>query len=410
MALFIRNIFYDCLKYLEKDVFLIITGARQVGKTTLLKQIYKHLKEKGQPVYFINLEDPDYLKLLNKHPRNIFNLYQYPEEKKSFILIDEIQYLNNPTNFLKYLYDEYADRMQLIVSGSSAFYLDVKFKDSLAGRKKIFTLPTLTLDEFLIFKERSELSDMVKKIPVQQLTLQHLPLSAQREIEKYMNEYMIYGGYPRVVLSTDPNEKTEILQELLTSYIKKDILESGIKNNQNVLALLKILADQTGSLLNVNSLSRVLRLSHSAIENYIFILKKAFILITIPPFNRNIRSEIRKMPKVFFADTGLRNALLKNFEPLDLRRDRGDLYENFIFRQLFDRVSIDEIKFWRTQQGNEVDFVISDRFAYEVKYQAEMIRLSKYTKFLKTYPDISLKFIYRVGQPLEKHRDIFLRF
>jgi len=410
MAIFIRNIFYDCLKYLDKDVFLIITGARQVGKTTLLKQIYRYLEEQGQPVYFINLEDPDYLKLLNEHPRNIFNLYQYPEEKKSFILVDEIQYLDNPTNFLKYLYDEYADHMQLIVSGSSAFYLDVKFKDSLAGRKKIFTLPTLTLDEFLTFKERPELSDMVKKIPVRQLTIQHLPLSAQREIENYINEYMIYGGYPRVVLSTDPHEKIEILLELLTSYIKKDILESGIKNDQNVLALLRILADQTGSLLNVNSLSKILRLSHSAIENYIYILKKAFILFTISPFAHNIRSEIRKMPKIFFADTGLRNALLKNFEPLGLRRDRGDLYENFIFRQLSDRVSIDEIKFWRTQQGNEVDFVISDRFAYEVKFQAEMIQLSKYTKFLKNYPNISLKFIYRVGQPVEAGKDIFFKF
>ena len=141
----------------------IITGARQVGKTTILKQIENYLIEKGFPAFYINLEDPDYLHLLNDHPRNIFNLFSLPEDRKIYFLVDEVQYLNNPSNFLKYLYDEFSKRIKLIVSGS-AFYMDTKFKDSLAGRKKVFILYTLSFDEFLKFNNKPEMAGLISEI------------------------------------------------------------------------------------------------------------------------------------------------------------------------------------------------------------------------------------------------------
>ena len=145
-----RNLYYKCLEHLKRDEITIITGARQVGKTTILKQIKSHLAGKGLPAFYINLEDPDYLQLLNEHPKNIFRLYSLPKNQKIYFLVDEVQYLENPTNFLKYLYDEsskdinllrdkVSNGTKLIVSGSSAFYMDIKFKDSLAGRKKFLS-------------------------------------------------------------------------------------------------------------------------------------------------------------------------------------------------------------------------------------------------------------------------------
>ncbi len=157
-----RNLFEYLVADLNTRSFIIITGARQVGKTTLLKQFLNDLQEQKHSVYYVNLEDPDFLDSLNEHPKNIFSLFTIDKKQKNIFLIDEIQYLNNPTNFLKYLYDEYADFVKLYVTGSSAFYLDAKFKDSLAGRKKIYILNTLSLDEFLLFIRRKESGEISK--------------------------------------------------------------------------------------------------------------------------------------------------------------------------------------------------------------------------------------------------------
>lgn len=396
--MFVRNLFQSLVDNLDSNQSIIITGARQVGKTTLLKQFLNYLLDHSYSAFYITLEDPDFLRTLNEHPKNLFLLFPIKEKQKNIFLIDEVQYLDNPTNFLKYLYDEYSDKIKLYVTGSSAFYLDSKFKDSLAGRKKLYFMNTLSLDEFLLFKGESDLAKSVRNLPYNHLDTKTLPIAFRRTLFRYINEYMTYGGYPRVVLSETNEEKEEILFELITSYIKKDVIESGIKNSQQVLDLLKILATQCGNLLNINSLSKLLRVSFTAVENYLFTLQKAFILSTIRPFTRNIRNEIKKMPKLYFNDIGLRNALLKDFRSLDLKQDRGQIFENFIFRMFLDRVAADEIKFWRNQQGNEVDFIVKEELACEVKFNLEAINLRKYRSFKKLYPQIPLHFIFHEGQ------------
>ena len=394
-----RNLFTACLKHLQAPETLIITGARQVGKTTLLRQILAHLQAQGEPAFFANLEDPEYLELLNAHPRNLLRLFDFPEGKRAYVLIDEIQYLDNPTHFLKYLYDEHAAQLKLIVTGSSAFYMDKKFRDSLAGRKRIFHLYTLSLDEFLRFRQRDDLAQIVQAIPYSALRLDDLPLAQQREVSDFIDQYMMFGGYPRVALADSHGDKVAVLQELLFSYTKKDILESGIRNEQNVLRLLQTLAAQTGHLLNVNTLARTLRLSNTAIENYLYILQKSFHVTTIRPFFRNLPKEIRRMPKLYFLDLGLRNMLLKDFRRPEARPDAGALYENFIFRQFLDRLSLEEIQFWRTQQKNEVDFILNGELACEVKFSPENVKLSKYKAFRAAHPNIPLRIIYHTGQP-----------
>ena len=405
-----RNLFTACLKHLPEPETLIITGARQVGKTTLLRQILAHLQAQDEPVFFVNLEDPEYLELLNAHPRNLLRLFAFPERKRAYVLIDEIQYLANPTNFLKYLYDEHAPQLKLIVSGSSAFYMDKKFRDSLAGRKRIFHLYTLSLDEFLRFRQRDDLADLVQAIPYTALRLDDLPLAQQREVSEFIDRYMMYGGYPRVALADTYADKVAVLQELLFSYTKKDILESGIRNEQNVLRLLQTLAAQTGHLLNVNTLAKTLRLSNTAIENYLYILQKSFHVATIRPFFRNLPKEIRRMPKLYFLDMGLRNMLLKDFRRPEQRSDAGALYENFIFRQFLDRLPLEEIQFWRTQQKNEVDFILAGEVACEVKFSVEQVKPAKYKAFRTAHPGIPLHILYHTGQPPATGELRFWRF
>ena len=401
-----RKLFNQLVRDLSFNLFVVITGARQVGKTTLLKQFLSYLREKKVQAFYINLEDPDFLNLLDEHPKNIFSLHPVTENEKVIFLIDEIQYLKNPTNFLKYLYDEFSDRLQLFVTGSSAFYLDTRFKDSLAGRKKVYIMNTLHLSEYLQFMNEEKLAQLVDSITYDQLSIDKIPATYKRELERNINMYMTYGGYPAVALAKTEEDKQEILRELVHSYIKKDVSESGIKNDQNVFNLLKILASQSGNLLNINSLAKVLRVSNTAIENYLYILRKSFILYFIQPFSKNIRSEIKKMPKVYFADLGLRNVLLKDFRPLDLKQDKGQVYENFIFRQFLDRLPNDEIKFWRHQQGNEVDYIIQDTFACEVKYNLDMVNPNKYNLFKKGYPEFPLKFIYHEKKsPQQDNKD-----
>ena len=154
--LYNRNIISKIKKVIPRDEFIILTGARQTGKTSILIILKNYLEKKGEQCYYFNLENTEYLKLLNKHPFNIFELVPTSKAKQT-IFIDEVQYLDNPTNFLKLLYDEKRDKIRIIASGSSSFYLDKKFKDSLVGRKFLFEVYPLSFDEFLIFNEEDEL-------------------------------------------------------------------------------------------------------------------------------------------------------------------------------------------------------------------------------------------------------------
>ena len=371
-------------KYLFREEILLFIGPRQVGKTVLLHQLENSLKLREYPCYFLNLEDPDYLSLLNKSPKNIFQIFPLNLQKNNFLFIDEVQYLENPSNFLKYFFDEYKGRIKIIASGSSAFYLDKKFKDSLSGRKKIFTLYTLSFREFLTFKNEAALasSDFNK-----------LTLSEKEKINPLYLEYITFGGYPKVVLSP-LNEKIEILRDLAYSYIKKDIFDAHIRREEYFYKLLKILGSQIGNLVNSFELSKTLNISKTSVDNYLYIMQKSFHICLIRPFFKNVRKELTKMPKVFFIDLGLRNFFKNDFRPLLERDDKGQLLENAVFRQLLDKRDISDIKFWRTIDDKEVDFVLEDNnLAYEVKSQTERIKYQKYQLFKEKYPDINLKFI-----------------
>jgi len=296
-----------------------------------------------------------------------------------------------PVVCLKLLYDEYADRVKIVATGSSAFYIDKDFKDSLAGRKRIFQMPTLDFDEFLDFKDKPELLDDLSSMQ-----------KGEKQKSVYENmfwalldEYLNYGGYPAVVLENDFEGKKELLKEIRDSYIKRDILESAVNDEEKLYRLLMVLASQSGNLMNVNELSNTLRINNSTVENYLYVLQKCFHISLVRPFYNNLRKELVKMPKIYLNDLGLRNILINYFAPIEQRADKGMLLENYAFRKLLEKHDPEQVRFWRTADGNEVDFVVETSFqkgyAVEVKFQEKETKLSKYKVFAAAYPDFPLK-------------------
>ena len=285
-----------------------------------------------------------------------------------------------------------APKLKIVATGSSAFYLDTKFGDSLAGRKQIFELYTLEFDEFIDFKTSDD--QLVKEM----LRIKSEPgyVSYRRpELQSLFNEYITYGGYPAVVLAPDLLQKTILLKELVNTYIKRDIYESRIHDEVKFYNLLTLMAHQAGGLVNVNELANTLKLSVTAVENYLYIMQKTFHIRLVRPFYGNIRKELSKMPKVFFNDLGLRNILLNQFGPILQRIDRGEVAENLTYIRLRQLYDLDAIKHWRTADGNEVDFVVTtaynEGFAIETKYSSTEFKPSKYRKFTENYPQYPLQ-------------------
>ena len=381
--LYPRDILTDIKKVLNHDQFIILSGARQTGKTSLLIMLKDFLENAGAICHYFNLENPDYLKLLNKHPFNIFELIPSAKVKQS-IFIDEVQYLDDPSNFLKLLYDQKRNKLKIYASGSSAFYIDKKFKDSLAGRKFLFEIYPLNFDEFLVFSGQEELLNQKGK---------KLSVYYRKKLFDLWDKYLIYGGYPKVVLEDDEEIKRIILEEIGTSYIKKDISDAGIKNTEKYFSLLKILAGQVGKLVNFHELANTLGIARKTVEGYYYVIKKSYQAAFITPFYRNLRKELTRMPKVFFYDSGLRNFFLNDYTPLLHRRDKGEYLENIAFRELLRTAkTTGKIKFWRTQDKKEVDFIMGNE-AFEIKFSKSEKLNRKYKQFEEEYPQIKLTFL-----------------
>jgi predicted AAA+ superfamily ATPase len=207
--------------------------------------------------------------------------------------------------------------------------------------------------------------------------------------------FMLFGGYPAVITETNREEKILRLAEIRDSYLKRDILESGVQNQTAFYKLFQILASQTGNLVNTNELSATLRIENETVTNYLYVLQKCFHIALVKPFFQNVRKELTKMPKVYLFDNGMRNSLLNNFQPFADRMDKGMIWENMVFRLLCEKYNTDEIFFWRTADGNEVDFVLpmtENPQAIECKHDATFTNRTKYKKFTENYPEIPLSF------------------
>ncbi len=386
-----RTIEKELYRQVNKDNILLLIGARQVGKTTLLRATKRHLESQGRNAESFTLEDPSLLADLNEHPENIFRYINKESDSKCYLLLDEIQYLDNPSNFLKYVYDQYNDKIKIIATGSSAFYIDKKFSDSLAGRKRILNIYPFSFSEFLRSKNEDKLADKVNVSGyLKSQKKLNLLKPQKKKLELFWQEYTTFGGYPKIVLERDLKEKQDLLKELHQSLLKKDISEAGVKDESKFYVLLKILASQCGELTNYNELANTVGLSHTAVRHFIHILQKSFILRTMTPLHMNLRKELTKMPKVFMYDPGYRNSLLNSFEMIERRTDSGSTLENIFFSEVV-KSGVEDIRFWRTQDKKEVDFILDEKSAFEIKIQASKFKHNKYKKFAETYPGISLQ-------------------
>lgn len=307
---------------------IIILGARQVGKSTLMKHVTEEFEGS---VLALNCDDPDVRSILTDI--NSVNLRLLLGQNK-IVAIDEAQRVENIGLVLKRIVDEYPN-MQLLVSGSSTLRLKSSINEPLTGRKYEYEMYPIST---------GELFDTFGLMP----TIQHL------------ESRLIYGSYPDVL--THPEEAKDLLRTLADSYLYKDILEMDEVRKPVVLQKILIaLALQLGSEVSFNEVARTVGSDPKTVERYIDLLEKCYVLYSLPGLSRNLRNELKKTRKIFFYDTGIRNAVLQNYAPVSLRNDMGALWENFF---IMERIKHNAYMgrhvnyyFWRTTTQQEIDFI-----------------------------------------------------
>lgn len=362
----IRN-YQDLEKYLTADKALIILGPRQVGKTTLMTDylLKTHFKTKQ-----VTGDDLLIHQALGS---------QYLENIKSFcegydlLAIDEAQKIPNIGIAIKLIIDQLKS-IKVIATGYSSFELAGQLGEPLTGRKtELFLFPVA----------QSELLNHFNRF----------------ELKQNLEDYLIHGSYPEVVVSEGRKVKQRLLEEITGSYLFRDILSfERIKSPQLLLDLLRLLAFQIGSEVSVNELSKKLSIDNKTVRKYLDLLEKSFILYQLRGYSGNLRKEITKQSKYYFYDNGIRNALIANFNSLDLRNDVGQLWENFLVIERLKKQSYKSIYannfFWRSWSGKEVDFVEEREgklFGYEFKWSKDNVKPPKL--WLETYPQSTFEVI-----------------
>ncbi len=348
---------------LKSNKVLIIYGPRQVGKTTILNSIFKNKK-----VLWINGDNIEERTKMEWQSANRFSSFM---KNQNYLVVDEAQRIENIGLNLKIIHDQL--KITIVATGSSSFDLANKINEPLTGRKFEHLLFPFSFeelaDEYGVFEE-------MKNLPVR----------------------LIFGGYPDVVLNE--GKQIPILQNLTSGYLYKDILEwNKIKNSKKLLNLLQAIAFQIGNEVSYNELAQLVGINKGTVESYIDLLEKSFVIFTLHSFSRNHRNELKKSKKIYFYDNGIRNTLINNFNPPELRSDTGALWENYIISE---RIKFTEYKqiysnryFWRTKYKQEIDY-IEERdgklFAYEFKWHKH--KKAKIPKsFIAAYPDAETRII-----------------
>jgi len=393
-----REVADEILKYLYEKETIILYGARQVGKTFLLYWLNNFLASKKEQVCYLDLEETKFLNLLNQGPENLqkFLLEEgYNLKKRVFVLIDEIQYLKNPTNFLKLISDHYRN-LKLIVSGSSTFEIRKKFGKALVGRALVFEIFGLSFKEFLLFKDYKKPIEVV------------LTEIKEQELKELFTEFVLYGSFPKIALISEKEKKERYLWQIIDTYLRKDIRDlAEIRETEKFNKLLEILASQTGKLLNIEELSNTCRLSKQTVEKYLFILENTYVIKLVKPFFKNLRSELFKTPKIYFYDSGLAHLLwLKVVSPKIL----GEIFETAIFSELVKFFGKESVNFWRTKDKKEIDFILrikNKTIPIETKVNFTSFFKRPIEYFLNKYKLNQYYFIGLEGEAKEREHYIF---
>ncbi len=347
---------------LEKKRVVILIGQRQVGKTYELERF----KDKHN-VFYIDFEDEAKRNLFHIPSIDILKNIFGKEDKDRYILLDEIQYLPKIGSILKLLHDHFPNT-KIICTGSASFLLLKNIGDSLYGRSEIITMGPLNFREMI-----EDFSSPMNKTIYDYSSLLNKP-----KIESLLTTTLIYGSLPAVFLEKDFLEKQKLLQNYISSLLFKDIFEiEGIRNPEVFRKCLQLLALQIGNEINPNEMATSLGVSRNTIIEYIGLYEKFQIIYTLPAYAKNPRKEITKSKKIYFIDLGIRNALLQNFADLDIRNDKGALFENLIVN-IFHGKTVNKdlnltLYFWRNYAQAEVDLLLEDinkkLIPIEIKYK-----------------------------------------
>lgn len=375
-----RQIEGNVEKFLTDPEILVLRGPRQAGKTTLIKNISLQLPQEN--VFYFTFEDELIKNKFETNPQEFINFYATDSTQKYFFLLDEVQYLSQAGKQLKLIFDLFP-HVKLIVTGSSTLDLN-QLGQYLVGRAIYFEIMPFSFDEFLETKDQKLLIEYKKK----KFNLDHPQVTNSifiDELNKNLREYITYGGYPRVVLETDLQKKQVLLRNIFSTYVEKDIIQLfGPKHRHHLLSVLKYLGINLGQLLQYESLGNAVNLNYPQVKEVLDILAQTYIIQSLHPFHKNQTTELKKNPKLYFIDLGMRNVLLDKFEFDD--KEYGYLLENFILNQFKDQ----KVKFWRTTAKAEVDFVLTQEIIpLEVKTKAKVTR--SFRSFVDTYqPRIGL--------------------
>lgn len=351
-----REIFGQLAAHLEKPEITLLTGSRQVGKTVLLEQLKDHLLHQksvlNDAVLSYNLDLIQDWEIFQNQRDFIEFLRGRSKNQKLYVFIDEAQKVPEAATFFKGVYDSKLN-VKLILTGSSSLEIKAKLKETLAGRKRVFHIPSFTFYEFLLVQDKVLAEILKSKQPIGAIDRKNLN-------ERY-EEYLVFGGYPRVVLSDSKEEKIVILREIYSSYVEKDAIGfMDVKNKTAFNRLVKLLAAQTGQLVNITELAAHLNIDRQTVDRYILALEETFIIKKIRPYFRNSRQTIIKAQKIYFLDSGIRNLAVENFQSFRERIDKGSVLENAVFADLLfvTEKTLTGLFFWRTKQKTEVDFVL----------------------------------------------------
>ncbi|HHH52602.1 MAG TPA: ATP-binding protein [Bacteroidetes bacterium] len=363
-----RIIFKDVFKNIGSNKVLLIFGPRRVGKTVFLNQIIEKFEGKSLLLNGEDLDDIDRLSSMRK------SHYDTWVTGIDLLLIDEAQNIEKIGSILKLLIDSYS-HLTIITTGSSAFRLEQNSGEPLVGRqKKYFLFP------FSEIELRNHFGNVIT--------------------EKMLPARLLYGTYPELLSLETAEEKIEYLDEIIHSYLLKDILVyQNIKHHAKILKLLQLISYQIGQEVSLNELSNKLQIDRNTVEKYLDLLSKVFVIFRIGAFSKNKRKEITKSDKWYFVDTGLRNALINNFKPISNNDDTGHLWENYYISERRKNIIYKKLRtqifFWRTYDKQEVDLIETNGNsinAYEIKYNPNRkVRLPK--GFINKYPDANFDVI-----------------
>jgi len=361
-----RTIQPEVDKWFFKNKVIVIYGARQVGKTTFVKHLVKSRTESS---LYLNCDEPDIrISLTDKNTQQLRQLIG----KSEILVIDEAQRVNNIGITLKLLVDNFPE-IQVIATGSSSLDLAVGIKEPLTGRKIEFNLHPFSCGELLGFENRV---DLLRSLP----------------------NHLIFGAYPEVAFS---DQKEQLLREISESYLYRDLQAiQKVRNPDQLRKLLQALALQIGSEVSYPELGTMLNLDKETISRYIQVLVQTHVIFELPPFKQNLRNTLGKLRKIFFCDPGIRNALINNFNTLELRNDVGALWENYCVmeRRKFNEnhMRFPNTYFWRAYNKAEIDYLEElggELKAFEFKYSEDRVHPPK--AFFEVFPDTSFAQVNR---------------